>query len=86
MSVTQENYMLVKPIAKLGNSQCMPLDKTMLSLLEADSNSVLKITFEGRRMIVEAISKEEYEKHALKVADEVMEKHAGLFKRLADHG
>ena len=78
--------MLIKPIAKLGNSQCMPLDKTMLGLLEADANGFLKICFEGRKMIVEAVSREDYDRHVLKVADEVMETHAGIFKKLADHG
>jgi antitoxin component of MazEF toxin-antitoxin module len=75
--------MLTKTITALGNSNCIPLDKTMSEQLGVGRGDAVRIIFEGQRMIVEPLSKEELNQMVLKAGRRVAKKHKGLLKRLA---
>lgn len=76
--------MLTKVIAALGNSSCLPLDQPLLKLLGADRGSVVKITFEGQKMIVQAMTREEQEAMVAESGEKMSKKFAKMFKKLAE--
>ena len=76
--------MLTKQLIKIGgNSRGIILDKALLGLVDAEVDSVFKVTVEGKRLVFEVLSKEEVNAMVMKAADEVIEEHAPLFEKLA---
>jgi antitoxin MazE len=74
---------MVKTLTRLGNSSALIIDRPIMDLLEIDGQTPLKITVEGRRIIVEPLTAEERAAHFKGVMEETGQKHAELFKRLA---
>ena len=76
--------MLTKTITTLGNTNCIPLDKTMSEQLGVEKGSVVKIRFEGSKMIVEPISSAELDDKIVEAGKRVSKKHSRAMKRLAE--
>lgn len=76
--------MLTKKLTKVGNSHAMYLGKDVLSMVDAEPDTVFKITVEGRKIVLEPVSKQELHEHTLKVAREIMKTHDSVFKKLAE--
>lgn len=76
--------MLTKTLSKIGNSQALFLDKTILSLAGAGVDTLFKITVEGHRIVLEPVSKQELHEHTMKLAREVMDVQAPVLKKLAE--
>jgi antitoxin component of MazEF toxin-antitoxin module len=74
---------MVKTLARQGNSACLILDRSILQLLEIDSDSPVRITVEGRKLIMEPLSDEERESMFKKLLTKSGTKNAALFKKLA---
>lgn len=75
--------MLTKTLKKVGNSQAIFLDKTLLGLIGAHDETVFKISIEGTKIVLEPVSTEQFKDEALKVAKQVMKAHAPTLKKLA---
>jgi antitoxin component of MazEF toxin-antitoxin module len=75
--------MLTKVISALGNSSCIPLDQATAKLLGVEKGSVVKITFEGAKMIVEKLSEVEHKDMIKTSGRKNMQDHSKLMKRLA---
>ncbi len=75
--------MVVKRLTSQGNSSALIIDRTMLDLLEIDQDTPLKLTVDGKRLIVEALTEQERSDRVSHLIERSGEKNAELFKRLA---
>jgi antitoxin component of MazEF toxin-antitoxin module len=75
--------MLTKTLKKVGNSQAIFLDKTLLGLVGAQEDTIFKITIEGSRIVLEPITQKDFNDEALKVVKSVMKTHTPTLKKLA---
>ena len=75
--------MLTRALKKVGNSQAIFLDKTLLGLVGAHEETVFKVTVDGNRLVLEPLSAKEFNDEAMTVARRVMKKHAPTLKKLA---
>lgn len=75
--------MIAKKLTKVGNTQAVVLDKTLLSLVDADSDSTFKISIEGKKIVLELMSQKEVDRHALAASDKIRRVQKNVFKKLA---
>jgi len=74
---------IAKKLTKVGNTQAVVLDKTLLSLVDADTESTFKISVEGKKIVLEAMSAKEVERMALEASDRIRRTQKNVFKKLA---
>jgi antitoxin MazE len=74
---------MIKKLQQLGNSSALVIDRPMMDLMEIDRETPLRITVQGRKMIIEPLSEEERQMHFQKIMKKTGQKNAELFKRLA---
>lgn len=74
---------MIKKLQQLGNSSALVIDRPMMDLMDIDRETPLRITVEGRKMIIEPVSEEERQMHFKKILNRTGRKNAELFKRLA---
>ena len=75
--------MLTKSLKKVGNSQAIFLDKTLLGLVHAQEDTTFKITVEGTRIILEPVTEQEIREEMMSAAKRVMKTHSPTLKKLA---
>lgn len=75
--------MIAKKLTKVGNTQAIVLDKTLLSLVDADTESTFKISVEGKKIVLESLSQKEVDHLALEASDRVRRIQKNVFKKLA---
>lgn len=75
--------MLTKGLKKVGNSQAIFLDKTLLGLIGAKEDTIFKISIEGTKIVLEPMTQNEFKEEAMSVAKRVMKTHASTLKKLA---
>lgn len=75
--------MIVKTLTRLGNSSALVVDRTIMQLMDIDADTPLKLTVDGRRLIIEPLSDEERKSKFQRVMVKTGRKNAELFKRLA---
>lgn len=75
--------MLTKALKKVGNSQAIFLDKTLLGLIGAGDDTIFKISIEGSKLIFEPITAKEMKQETMNIAKRVMKTHAPTLKKLA---
>lgn len=75
--------MIAKKLTKVGNTQAVVLDKTLLSLVDADAESTFKISVDGKRIVLEPLSKKEVDRLALEASNKVRRTQKNVFKKLA---
>lgn len=78
-----EDDMLTKALKKVGNSQAIFLDKTLLGLIGAHEDTVFKVSVEGSKIVLEPMTQKEFKEEAMNVAKRVMKIHAPTLKKLA---
>lgn len=74
---------MIKKLTRLGNSSALVVDRPLMSLMDIDEETPLKITIEGRRMIVEPLDEVERAAKFQKIMKRTGKKNAELFRRLA---
>jgi antitoxin component of MazEF toxin-antitoxin module len=74
---------MVKRLTRQGNSAALIIDRTMMELMEIDSDTPLKVVVEGRKLIVEPLSDQERAAKFSQIVEKTGRKNAELFKRLA---
>lgn len=75
--------MIAKKLTKVGNTQAVVLDKTLLSLVDADSNSTFKVSIDGKKIVLELMSQKEVDRLALEASDKIRRTQNNVFKKLA---
>ncbi len=75
--------MIAKKLTKVGNTQAVVLDKTLLSLVDADTESTFKISVDGKKIVLEAMTQKEVDRMALEVSDKIRKVQKNVFKKLA---
>lgn len=75
--------MYVKKLTRQGNSAALIIDRALMDLMDIDSDTPLKVTVEGRKLIVEPLSEGEHGDKFKKVMEKTGRKNAELFRRLA---
>lgn len=75
--------MIAKKLTKVGNTQAVVLDKTLLSLVDADTESTFKISVDGKKIVLEAMSQREVDRMALEASDKIRKVQKNVFKKLA---
>jgi antitoxin component of MazEF toxin-antitoxin module len=75
--------MYVKKLTRQGNSAALIVDRAIMDLMDIDSDTPLKLTVEGRRLIVEPLGEKERAEKFKKVMEKTGQKNAELFRRLA---
>lgn len=75
--------MIAKKLTKVGNTQAVVLDKTLLSLVDADTESTFKISVDGKKIVLEAMTQKEVDCMALEASDKIRKVQKNVFKKLA---
>lgn len=75
--------MIAKKLTKVGNTQAVVLDRTLLSLVDADSESIFKVSIEGKKIVLEPMSQKEIDRLALEASDKIRLTQNNVFKKLA---
>ena len=73
----------IKRLARHGNSSALVIDRPILEMLGIDDQTDLRITTDGKRLIIEPLSEEERKMQFEKAMKRTGQKNAELFKRLA---
>ena len=74
---------MIKTLTRQGNSSALIVDRALMELLGIDHDTPLKITVEGRRMIVRARRAAAVAQKVKAAIEKTGRKNAELFKRLA---
>jgi antitoxin component of MazEF toxin-antitoxin module len=75
--------MIAKKLTKVGNTQAVVLDKTLLGLVDADSDSTFKVSVEGKKIVLEPMTEKEVDRLALEASDKIRRTQKNVFKKLA---
>jgi antitoxin component of MazEF toxin-antitoxin module len=75
--------MIAKKLTKVGNTQAVILDKTILGLIDADVESTFKLSIEGKRIILEPMTQKEVDRLALEASDKIRKTQKNVFKKLS---
>jgi len=76
--------MKLKHLTRQGNSLAIIIDRPILDMLDINEKTPLKLTAEGRKIILEPVSEEELEQRFSAAADKVEKRFGRMFKRLAE--
>jgi antitoxin MazE len=79
-----EAIMKIKHLTRQGNSLALIIDRPILDMLDITEQTPLKLTMDGRKLVLEPVSPEELEKRFSIATDKVERKFGRMFKRLAD--
>lgn len=74
---------VIKKLTRQGNSAALVIDRPIMELMEIDNDTPLKLTVEGRKLIVEPWSESERKEKFVRAMHKSSRKNAELFKRLA---
>jgi antitoxin MazE len=75
--------MIVKKLTRQGNSAALVIDKQLLDLLDFTQETDLKITVNGRQLIVEPLSEAERAARFKEISKRDLKKNGELYRRLA---
>ena len=75
--------MIVKKLSRQGNSAALVIDKPLLDLLDFNQDTELKITVDGRKLIVEPLSDDERAVRIREISTRDLKKNRELYRRLA---
>jgi antitoxin component of MazEF toxin-antitoxin module len=76
--------MKIKHLVRQGNSLGLIIDRPILDMADIDEKTPLKITTQGRKIILEPVTDEEIERRFSAAAGKVGKRFARMFKRLAE--
>jgi antitoxin component of MazEF toxin-antitoxin module len=83
LKIDLEVLMIAKKLTKVGNTQAVVLDKTLLSLVDADTESTFRISVDGKKIVLEAMTQKEVDRMALEASDKIRKVQKNVFKKLA---
>ena len=74
---------MFKKLTRQGNSTALILDRQIMELMGIDKDSIVKVTLNGRQLVIEPISEKERAMKVKAIQQKTLKKNAELFKRLA---
>jgi antitoxin component of MazEF toxin-antitoxin module len=74
---------VIKKLSRLGNSSAFVVDRTMMQLMDIDADTPLRVTVEGRKLIIEPLSDAERAKKFNRVKAKVLRDNEEALRRLA---
>lgn len=74
---------MVKKLIRHGNSLALVIDRPILELLNIGDETPLKVSTDGRRLIIEPVRDEERAERFAKAVAETDKEYARMFKQLA---
>jgi antitoxin component of MazEF toxin-antitoxin module len=75
--------MIIKKLTRQGNSAALVIDKPLLDLLDINQDTPLKLTVNGRQLIVEPLTDQERAKRFREVSQRDLTNNGELYRRLA---
>ena len=75
--------MMIKKLTRQGNSSALIIDRTMMDLMGIDQDTDLKLTLEGRKLLVEPVTVKDRDAKFQAAVKRTFEKNAELYRRLA---
>lgn len=75
--------MIIKKLIKQGNSTCLVIERSLRELLEIDTHTALKLSVEGRKLIIEPLTAEERRSRFKKALAQTKREYGVALKRLA---
>jgi antitoxin component of MazEF toxin-antitoxin module len=75
--------MKIKHLTRQGNSLAIIIDRPILDLVDVNEQTPLKISVDGRKIILEPLRPEEVEQRFTTAAHKVEKRFGKMFKRLA---
>ncbi|MGD0770735.1 MAG: AbrB/MazE/SpoVT family DNA-binding domain-containing protein [Tepidisphaeraceae bacterium] len=75
--------MKLKHLTRQGNSLAIIIDRPILDMLDINEKTPLKLTAEGRKIILEPVSAEEIDRRFKAAAGKIEKRFGRMFKRLA---
>lgn len=74
---------MIKHLTRQGNSLCLVIERPLRELLEIHEDTPLKVSVEGRRLIVEPLSEEERAHRFKKALADTKREYGAALKKLA---
>ncbi|MGD0462262.1 MAG: AbrB/MazE/SpoVT family DNA-binding domain-containing protein [Tepidisphaeraceae bacterium] len=75
--------MKLKHLTRQGNSLAIIIDKPILDMLDINEKTMLKLTTDNGKIVLEPVSAEEIDRRFTAAADKVEKRFGRMFKRLA---
>ncbi|MGD0542533.1 MAG: AbrB/MazE/SpoVT family DNA-binding domain-containing protein [Tepidisphaeraceae bacterium] len=75
--------MKLKHLTRQGNSLAIIIDKPILDMLDINEKTMLKLTTDKGKIVLEPVSAEEIDRRFTAAADKVEKRFGRMFKRLA---
>jgi antitoxin component of MazEF toxin-antitoxin module len=75
---------MIRTLTRQGNSLALVIDRTIRDLLEIDAETPLKMSVEGRKLIVEPLTEQERADRFAKAVEKVDREHGRAMKKLAE--
>ncbi len=76
--------MELKKMIKNGNSMALIIERPLLEVLGANSNSFVKRTISGNKLILEFVNEDERSKIMEEAISQSLTAHSPVFKKLAE--
>lgn len=74
---------MIRKLTKQGNSWVFVFDRAIRELMEIEADTLLNISLEGRRLIIEPVSPEDRERKFQQALDETNREYAADLRNLA---
>ena len=74
---------MIRKLTKQGNSTCLVIERQIRELLDITTETPLKLTIEGRRLVVEPLTDEERKIKFRKALADTQRVYAPALKKLA---
>jgi antitoxin component of MazEF toxin-antitoxin module len=75
---------MIKTLTRQGNSAALIFDKTLMELLGIDMQTPLKLTVNGRQLVIEPLTEKEREVKVARSVDKILTRHEKAFRKLAE--
>jgi antitoxin MazE len=81
-----EGIIMSKKLTKHGNSLALIIDKPILQMLDISEHTELNLSIEDGTLVISPVTKKKLRSSAeiQKIAEEIMDKYADVFKKLAE--
>ena len=75
---------MIRTLTRQGNSLALVIDRSLRELLEIDAETLLNVSVQGRRLIVEPLTEAQREARFKKAVAKVDREHGRAMKKLAE--
>ena len=75
---------MIRTLSRQGNSLSLVIDRSLRELMEIDAQTPLKLTVEGRKLIIEPLDQQDRESRFKNAVAKVDRAHGRAMKKLAE--